>query len=626
MPPTEGLSDSPQGIEPTSRTTSRRLPVNGLAPSLERRRLRIYLLLVLCDAAILLNVFAISKELYLGDLRMPGVILSAILMVPLYLTIALHNATYSLPSITDWKTGASRAISALLISAVLLNFFAFFAKMNEEFSRVVFALGLIGTIALILVSRIAVERWVKRLWGPSARNCLVIEAGGPPLSIEHVYRVDAARHGLLPTMDNPDALDRLAHYLRNMDEVVVSCRDEDRASWAEVLKGSGVRGEIVSSYARDIGAIGLVRRDRADLTTFLVSLGPLGMRARVAKRLFDVSLSAASLLLLSPLFLAIAMAIVLEDGGPILFKQRRMGRGNRFFMIYKFRSMSVSGSDADGVRSAAPGDERITRVGRFIRRTSLDELPQLLNVLRGDMSTVDFGLSAPKSDPSVCRGAAGGDAGGARKADPMTGKRKTVGMLAWMASLVLVGVVTVFAQLDRHARIEPATAVIVPAAFRGFSQQHLSVDAIVAGDAERSVELTRQLLRRRPLPAENVTLFGQAATVAGDNETAVRALILSAGRGWREPIAQEIAAEVALADGDYSVAADRVAMLWIVADERERLADLSTRLLASPEGMEAMARRYVQEGRWQGEFLRGTFNGREDRDKRQAFLALVESL
>jgi len=365
-----------------------RLPENGLAPSLERKRLRFYLLLVSFDAAALLGVFAVAKQLYLGDLRMPGVMLSAALMVPLYLTIALHNGTYSLASLTSWKIAVSRAGSALLISAVLLNFFAFFAKMNEEFSRVVFAMGLIGTGALILASRVSVESWISRLWGPSARNCLVIEAGGPSLGLQHVYRVDAAKHGLLPTMDNPDALDRLAHYLRNMDEIIVSCRDEDRASWAEVLKGSGVRGEIVSAYAREIGAVGLVRRERADLTTFLVSLGPLGLRARVAKRLFDIALSGLAILALSPVLLVVAAAIVAEDGGPILFRQRRMGRGNRFFMIYKFRSMKVDSSDADGARSAARDDERVTRIGRLLRRTSLDELPQLFNVLKGEMSMV----------------------------------------------------------------------------------------------------------------------------------------------------------------------------------------------------------------------------------------------
>jgi lipopolysaccharide/colanic/teichoic acid biosynthesis glycosyltransferase len=77
-----------------------------------------------------------------------------------------------------------------------------------------------------------------------------------------------------------------------------------------------------------------------------------------------------------------------EDGGPALFRQRRMGRGNTFFNMLKFRSMRVEDSDARGAVSTARDDSRITRIGNFIRRTSIDELPQLFNVLAGDMSIV----------------------------------------------------------------------------------------------------------------------------------------------------------------------------------------------------------------------------------------------
>jgi lipopolysaccharide/colanic/teichoic acid biosynthesis glycosyltransferase len=84
----------------------------------------------------------------------------------------------------------------------------------------------------------------------------------------------------------------------------------------------------------------------------------------------------------------VALAIKLEDGGPVFFVQRRVGRGNRFFPIFKFRSMSVNRVGRDGTQSASKDDKRITRVGKIIRSTSIDELPQLLNVLRGDMSLV----------------------------------------------------------------------------------------------------------------------------------------------------------------------------------------------------------------------------------------------
>jgi lipopolysaccharide/colanic/teichoic acid biosynthesis glycosyltransferase len=105
------------------------------------------------------------------------------------------------------------------------------------------------------------------------------------------------------------------------------------------------------------------------------------------KRLMDVVVSFAALLLLSPVLLAVAIAVMLEDGSPVLFRQVRVGRGGREFCIYKFRSM-VKNAAAVGPYHTASDDPRITRIGRFIRRTSLDELPQLLNVLAGDMSRV----------------------------------------------------------------------------------------------------------------------------------------------------------------------------------------------------------------------------------------------
>jgi lipopolysaccharide/colanic/teichoic acid biosynthesis glycosyltransferase len=106
------------------------------------------------------------------------------------------------------------------------------------------------------------------------------------------------------------------------------------------------------------------------------------------KRAFDFALAFAGLVALSPVMLVIALLIKLADGGPVFFIQRRLGRGNRFFGMYKFRSMRVERADRDGNRSASRGDDRVTPIGRFIRRTSIDELPQLINVLRGEMSLV----------------------------------------------------------------------------------------------------------------------------------------------------------------------------------------------------------------------------------------------
>jgi lipopolysaccharide/colanic/teichoic acid biosynthesis glycosyltransferase len=105
------------------------------------------------------------------------------------------------------------------------------------------------------------------------------------------------------------------------------------------------------------------------------------------KRLLDMLLSFAALAVLSPLFLLTAAAIALESGMPVLFRQARLGLDGREFAMYKFRSM-VRNAASIGPWHTASDDPRITRVGRFIRRTSIDELPQLLNVLKGDMSLV----------------------------------------------------------------------------------------------------------------------------------------------------------------------------------------------------------------------------------------------
>jgi len=106
-----------------------------------------------------------------------------------------------------------------------------------------------------------------------------------------------------------------------------------------------------------------------------------------AKRLFDVALSAFALLFFLPVLLMAAIAIKLDSPGPVLFRQRRTGLNGQVFWIYKLRTMRVQEDGAD-IKHAAKNDDRITRVGALLRKTSVDELPQLLNVLKGDMSMI----------------------------------------------------------------------------------------------------------------------------------------------------------------------------------------------------------------------------------------------
>ncbi len=107
----------------------------------------------------------------------------------------------------------------------------------------------------------------------------------------------------------------------------------------------------------------------------------------IAKRVFDITFAAVSLVISSPIWLVAAALVKLQDGGPVFFRQDRSGLRGRPFDVLKFRSMSVD-AERDGARQAVEGDRRITAVGRWLRATAMDELPQLWNILRGDMSVV----------------------------------------------------------------------------------------------------------------------------------------------------------------------------------------------------------------------------------------------
>ena len=125
-----------------------------------------------------------------------------------------------------------------------------------------------------------------------------------------------------------------------------------------------------------------------DVPLLLVKGTGLTPAQRVTKRAMDIVLSAMALLVFAIPMAAVAIAIKLEDGGPVFYKQKRMTRGGREFDILKFRSMIVDAEKYAGAVLATENDPRITKVGKFIRATRLDEIPQILNIFLGDMSVV----------------------------------------------------------------------------------------------------------------------------------------------------------------------------------------------------------------------------------------------
>ncbi len=108
------------------------------------------------------------------------------------------------------------------------------------------------------------------------------------------------------------------------------------------------------------------------------------------KRFCDFTVSLLALIILSPLFAIVAIAIKAESKGPVIFKQERLGLGGKVFLIYKFRSMCVGAEHTGTGQYSFAGDPRVTKVGKILRTTSIDELPQLINVIKGEMSIVGF--------------------------------------------------------------------------------------------------------------------------------------------------------------------------------------------------------------------------------------------
>jgi polysaccharide biosynthesis protein PslA len=381
------MTDKAAIIAEEPRTTA--VPtVGAFAPvvPLERRRLQSYLALIVADISALYTGFGVSSYLYLGE---QGVIQAGVLtqlLLPVFLTIALYNGAYSRDALRSAQHGGLRALAALAISAAVVVFIAFYTKSSQDFSRLLFTAGVLSAGVTLAWLRAQARSFIAWRCGPTVINELVIDDGGPMIGLAQARHVDARALGLIPTLEDPRILNRIGDALAGIDRVIVSCSPERRLAWATILKGANIDGEVVDDAVVHLGAHGA--RIAAGHGLLRVSIGPLGLRSRAIKRLFDLVLAGGGLIVLSPVMLLAALGILLEDGRPVLFVQRRVGRGNRFFAMYKFRSMRQSGKDEDGATSTLRDDARVTRLGAFIRRTSIDELPQLINVLKGEMSIV----------------------------------------------------------------------------------------------------------------------------------------------------------------------------------------------------------------------------------------------
>ncbi|MFZ3485680.1 sugar transferase [Sphingomonas sp. 3-13AW] len=277
-----------------------------------------------------------------------------------------------------------RALTIAFVSFLLL---AFSLKTSSEFSRMFIAVSYAAALVGLGVVRFWIAGRASSLLGGNPWDTILICDGGTDLSVPADCNLVLHAGGMLsPLNRSPEMFDQFARSIGKADRVVVRCPAERRAAWMAVLQGLNVQGEIQASELRHLAPQAL--SFSGSEPTIVVAQGPLAVRERILKRIVDICISGVAILLLLPVFAAAAAAIRLTSPGPVFFKQVRVGRQNRKFTMFKFRSMYIEKADFGGVNSASRDDSRITPVGRWLRRTSMDELPQLLNVLLGDMSIV----------------------------------------------------------------------------------------------------------------------------------------------------------------------------------------------------------------------------------------------
>lgn len=209
----------------------------------------------------------------------------------------------------------------------------------------------------------------------------------PELAGQDVFEYAYRRGQSVQVISGPVTKDLLRHYQCGMLVIAIPSLGREKFSSAvDAARSSGVRLAYIpgQAIASDYWT------EYADIDGILLSV--FGRPAHqwqyeAVKRIFDFVAAAALLVFLFPLFMILALMIRIDSAGPVLFRQQRVGKNGKLFMLYKFRTMSVT-APAYQFSPTESNDPRITRVGRFLRRTSLDELAQLINVIKGDMSLV----------------------------------------------------------------------------------------------------------------------------------------------------------------------------------------------------------------------------------------------
>ena len=321
-------------------------------------------------------------------------------LLGLYALRAFSSFVKKMPSV---MLGWSIAFAALVVSIFLL-------KIGAEISRVWLLAWFIADAAGLLVQRLAIA-WIMKNWAKSGRlyqRAVIYGAGA--VTEELIAQLEADSDGIVRIagiFDDRDderaprsisgyprlgGLDDLVNMSRStrLDLVIVALplAAEDRLT--TVVKRLSVLPADIKLPARATGLRFSPSTYSHVGTVAMIDLydKPIADWGTVSKWIFDKLAGLVALVLLAPVMGLVALAVKLDSRGPVLFRQKRYGFNNELIEVYKFRSMFTDRCDAGAVQLVTKTDARVTKVGRFIRRASLDELPQLFNVLKGDLSLV----------------------------------------------------------------------------------------------------------------------------------------------------------------------------------------------------------------------------------------------
>ena len=300
-------------------------------------------------------------------------------------------------------------VQAVCILFVLMAGLAFIAKLGEVYSRAWFGIWMATVIVSLILYRCTLFIFLRvmRARGLNERRVVIFGAGKLGVTFaeavqqalwtgfrivafmdDHAAQKPAFIHGI-PVMQLPE---KLNSYLQeqHIDEfwLAIPLKAEGRVK--EVLHT--LRHQTITTrFVLDIFGLDLLNHSITDLAGFPIlniCSSPMMGANRMIKALEDRMIAALILLLISPFLLLIALLVKYTSSGPILFKQKRLGWDGRIITIYKFRTMYQHGEQEGVVTQATIHDKRVTPFGKFLRRTSLDELPQFINVLQGRMSIV----------------------------------------------------------------------------------------------------------------------------------------------------------------------------------------------------------------------------------------------